>query len=203
MKKWFLISICAILILFSCNQEPLDDGLHTYPGLPNATESGLNTMGCLINGVPWVANIEDPSFFWSLKNVEAFYGENRKGQNDYDRYYLDINCHKFEGKDATLTNGYRIREYVDIRLRPIRNFGNFDATKFDLLDIEYTKYNENEPNKLYILDSLAPIHININYLDTIHNIVSGLFDFRLKEIDDSKDTLRITNGRFDANYWPK
>ena len=54
----------------------------------------------------------------------------------------------------------------------------------------------------FTLDTLAPINMEITILDTVNNIVSGLFDFRLKEIDDSKDTIRISNGRFDANYWP-
>ncbi len=203
MKKFLLIFIALVLIMLSCNREQFDDGLHTYPGLPNATESGLNTMGCLMNGVPWVANIENPDIFSGLNQLEANYGENRKGQNDYDRYNLDITCKKRAEKDKKYVNGYRILEQFYFNLKPVKFSGNYSIDKIEQYSIEYMKSNENEPWKRYILDTFAPIHININYLDTIHNIVSGLFDLRLKRISDSKDTIRITNGRFDANYWPK
>jgi hypothetical protein len=202
MKKYLLISIALVLLLFSCKKEEAIN-LHKYAGLPDATQSGENTMGCLMNGIPWVANIENPDIFSGLNRLEANYGENRKNQNDYDRYNLDITCKKRAEKDKTFVNGYRILEQFYIRLKPIKSIGIYRIDKYESNYIEYMKSNENEPWKQYVLDTLAPIVIDITKFDTIQNIVTGLFDFRLKRISDKNDTLRISKGRFDANYWPK
>ena len=201
MKKYLLISIALVLLLFSCKEEEAIN-LHKYAGLPDATQSGENTMGCLMNGIPWVANIENPDIFSGLNRLEANYGENRKNQNDYDRYYLDLKCNKRAEKDKKYINGYRILENFYIRLRPVRNIGVYDLNDFDIEDLQYVKSNEDEQDKQYILDTNASFRLEITKFDTVQNIVSGLFDFRLKRISDKSDTLRITNGRFDANYWP-
>ncbi|MFT4663498.1 MAG: hypothetical protein ACI8YQ_002166 [Polaribacter sp.] len=55
MKK---ITICLLGVLFlatACNKD--DDGSDNSYGLPNATEQGANTFGCLIDGEPWVAEV--------------------------------------------------------------------------------------------------------------------------------------------------
>ena len=56
-------------------------------------------------------------------------------------------------------------------------------------------------NKTYIIDTLKPQYFEITKLDTIQNIISGVFDLKMKRISDSNDTIQITNGRFDGKYW--
>jgi len=199
-KKNITLSISIILLLFSCKKEDLSY-LHKYPGLPDATQSGENTMGCLINGVPWVANIENPDFFSGLRNLQADYGEYSKNQSLLDRYYLTIVCKKRAEKNEKYINGYRVLEQFYFGLRPINSKGLFYAGSGDVRTIEYIKSNENEEKKRYVLDTLSPIKLEITKFDTLHNIISGLFDFKLKRISNFSDTLMITNGRFDANYW--
>lgn len=57
MKKYLLSMICLFIVVLGCKKDhvaptpPVDNiDLHKYPGLPDATQFGLNTMGCLING---------------------------------------------------------------------------------------------------------------------------------------------------------
>ena len=57
------------------------------------------------------------------------------------------------------------------------------------------------PLKIYALDFSKPQYFEITKLDTARNIISGIFDLRLVEIDDKTDSLQITNGRFDGKYW--
>lgn len=201
MKKYLFISVSLIILLFSCKKEDLSY-LHKYPGLPDATQSGENTMGCLINGVPWIANIENPSFFSSLRRLQANYGENRESQNDYDKYFLKINCKKIAEKDEKLTNGYRISEDFDIYLRPVNKIGQYQKYDFNFFKFNYSIYNDiTGKSKSYIIDSTAIQKIQITKIDTINNIISGLFELKLIRISDNSDSLKITNGRFDANYY--
>lgn len=201
MKKYLLISIALLFFVFSCKKDDLSY-LHQYPGLPDATLTGENTMGCLINGVPWVPKVEGGVIGWpSLEKIQTLYGEPRKNIGSLDRFYLRINFEKRTDQDIKL-NEFKIREFIHFRIRPVFQKEKINILKSEYYYIEYFKANYGEPWKQYILDTLAPINMEITKLDTVRNIVSGLFDFRLKRISDFKDTIRITNGRFDANYWP-
>jgi hypothetical protein len=48
-------------------------------------------------------------------------------------------------------------------------------------------------------------YFEITKLDTIQNIISGLFDLKLVRKNFKtivlNDTIQITNGRFDGKYW--
>jgi len=131
--------------------------------------------------------------------MSVWYGELGKSLGIIDQFSLRIYCFKLVGRNEKLAN-FDIDESFSIEIKPIKSLEKASIQNKEFYYIEYFKRNNYEPRKLYILDTMAPANIEITELDTLHNIVSGLFNFRLKEIDDSKDTLRITNGRFDAKY---
>lgn len=198
--------ICMFIVVLGCKKDhvaptpPVDNiDLHKYPGLPDATQSGENTMGCLINGETWVPKVDGVIGWPSPHKMSVWYGELGKSLGIIDQFSLRIYCIKLVGRNEKLAN-FDIDESFSIEIKPIKSLEKASIQNKEFYYIEYFKRNNFEPWKLYILDTLAPANIEITKLDTLHNIVSGLFNFRLKEIDDSKDTLRITNGRFDAKY---
>jgi hypothetical protein len=62
--KIFLIGLIGLLVLLSCKKEP--------PTLPDETQEGLGTFGCLINGELVIAKRSLRSGVW-VQNVSARY----------------------------------------------------------------------------------------------------------------------------------
>ena len=69
MKKSLLLFLIFALF-FACNK---DDEPTPEPELPPLTTEGLNTLGCYINGEPWVAEIPPLSEITGLRRVKTFY----------------------------------------------------------------------------------------------------------------------------------
>ena len=200
MKKNLFVSISLLSLLFSCKKDGID--LHKYPGLPDATQSGENTMGCLINGKPWVAQKEGTTIGWhTFPIVDCFYGEYRKNISNYDSLYFSIYSRMWLGKNVS-EGRYNIEESLFINLQPINKAGKYFFKDLMKNKIEYWQDSINRPIKIFELDPTRNSYIEITKLDTFHNIISGLFDLKLIEIEDKNDTVRITNGRFDALYTP-
>ena len=77
-----------------------------------------------------------------------------------------------------------------------KTIADFDKIKVEL-------WNNGKTTSIYELDSIVPLYLEITKLDTVNNIVSGLFDFRVKRISNSLDTIRLSHGRFDILYQPE
>ena len=86
MKKYIILSISIILVLFSCKKDDID--LHKYAGLPDATQSGQNIFGCIANGNPWVAGSD---YLTIIPKVSASYDEPQFLTN-WIPFYLQINA---------------------------------------------------------------------------------------------------------------
>ena len=43
-------------------------------------------------------------------------------------------------------------------------------------------------------------YVKVNYIDTSKNIVSGQFQFKLFNNANQKDSIKVTDGRFDLHY---
>jgi len=194
MKKYLFISVSIIILLFSCKKDDID--LHKYAGLPDATQSGQNTMGCLINGKPWVAKV-----FFPLHNSAVYctYGELRPNLSSFDSLLFSG---EFIQQINLLTDSARfeIQDFFNFQLKPIRKIGTYQLKDLYKNQFEYWYDRIGEPLKLYKIDTAKIQYFEITKLDTIKNIISGIFDLRLVEIDDKNDSLQITNGRFDCLY---
>ena len=208
MKKYLLISI-SIFVLFSCKKDPVTPtppvdniDLHKYPGLPDATQSGLNTMGCLINGKPWVADVDGFVLKESQKPVYCTYGELRPKIASYDSllfstlFNQSLNWREDKAR-------YEIQNSFNLQLKPIKKVGTYELKDMYQNKFEYWFDQIDEPIKIYEIDTAKPQYFEITKLDTIQNIISGVFDLKMKRISDSNDTIQITNGRFDGKYWQR
>ncbi len=190
MKQQSFIALLSVLILVSCQK---DKWLEKYPGLPDATRTGSNTAGCLLNGEVWVA---DKDYFWADRAVYAQYGDNHSIGKD-QKFIL-----RLDREISFNDNELEIDERINITLKPLKNVGKQKYSNFEKFEIEFGAINKGKGVKIYALDTRVEPFLNITRLDTVKKVISGTFDFRLKERDDINDTIRLSKGRFDAFYFP-
>jgi len=189
-----LLLIGILCLIVACNK---DDAADNSWGIPDATQTGENTFGCLVNGEPWVAGIATDIFAPGLYELSANYDE--IGSGIADNFYFWVNAEYFpSSKDSS------IRESMFIDLRPIYSEGNVPFSTLDRQNASFNTglFNINNTYKIYRLDTLSNNYINITTLDTVSNVCAGLFSLQLINEDDLMDTIHITNGRFDVRYQP-
>jgi hypothetical protein len=145
--------------------------------LPDATQTGANTFGCLLNGKVWLpkgndgtANFSvyyDPSLMGGTLNVGTYryYGS---GNNDRDNMNLYSDSLTQEGTYALYQKSTRGAIYSNWKACSYAN----DAT---------VPYKTGE--------------LVITKLDLTNGIIAGTFHFTLYK--PGCDSIRITQGRFD------
>ena len=159
--------------------------------LPAQTHEGLNTVGCMINGKPWVPKVGKV--------------------NDVENYFT--NAIKFHYvTNPKYANPPRFRFWA------VKNFQNPCDTAFSLLGFSNVKVYEGGP---YLINNDYPLncyygestggdhplirdgksYLTIDYLDTVKHIISGRFGMNV--MDYKNDTVKITDGRFDVIYNPE
>jgi hypothetical protein len=176
MKKLLLL-FCISFTLFCCNND--DVNCQGIDCLPPATQTGAGTFGCLINGEPFVDN---SGFF------NCFY------QFVDGKYYFNITAN-FDNKIPKVislaTNALQIDFDSTYQLLD-RNQGHFYA--------EVT-FDNNPP--LFLNDNttnnLDTGVITINYFSLENNIISGTFNFKIRDTINNK-IYNITEGRFDTLF---
>jgi hypothetical protein len=176
----------------ACNKD--DDGPDNPYGLPNATESGANTFGCLINGEPWVAKLG--VFAPGLHEIVAYYDEENEGVSDLYGFNIGAN-YLVSSKDSAKA------EIFGIHIMPIYNSGLIDFSDLTRKDADfYTELlNVSGTTKHFELDTLYDNFMDVTKLDTVKNIFSAVFDLRLIRSNSSEvELLTITQGRFDVTY---
>jgi hypothetical protein len=183
MKHNIYILLLAIAIGFTqcCKEKPTSSNNNDIPGLPPATQTGANTLGFLLNGVPWVP----------------------AGNNGTANLSIDF--------DQGINNGgMGIAAYRGIAVNNVEYFGigiidslNFKSSPFDLLlgnrSLFRCRFERNSCDYLSI-DTLikASGSLTISKLDRIQNIIAGTFYATL--IKSGCDTIRLTEGRFDMKF---
>lgn len=80
MKNLTLLLLLSIICISSSCRDDNEDNPY---GLPNATQSGEHTFGCLINGEPWVAEVSviapglhELTMSYDETNTGVFYNNN-------------------------------------------------------------------------------------------------------------------------------
>ena len=169
-------------LILSCCKNDDDQPQNPIDQLPPETQTGEQTIGCLVNGEAFVDNTSFNNFYQFVD------GE----------YYLVINWDKdtFEGfKDGQIAiSGIEIQENQTYALNK-SGYVNGDytgggATFTNNLSDIYGQYETNS-------DYIGQIHFT--RFDTENFIMSGTFEFEAQEIL-SGETISITNGRFDLNF---
>jgi len=198
-----MISTIFFLSMSSCNKEmaapqvgpPLVNKDTCYrwvdTTLPPITHDGLNTVGCMINGKPWVPKVG------KINGNENFYTKS------IDFYYVT---------NPKYANPPRFRFWA------VKNFQNPCDTAFSLLGFANVKVyeggtyliNNDYPLNSHYGESIGGDHslirdgksyLTIDYLDTVKHIISGRFGMNV--LDYKYDTVKITDGRFDVIYNPE
>ena len=166
--------LAALLGLSQCKkneQAPADQ-------LPPATQTGANTLGCLVNGQPWTpqgydgsSNYSvsyDPSYRLGTLNIAAY----RYANSQAKRQTIGI------FSDSLLPGPGRYK---------LRQLGHHGAALDDF-----------QGNCIYDRTSAGAYcrgELIITRLDRAAGIISGTFSFTLAKL--GCDTVRVTQGRFD------
>ena len=175
MKKYLFFVFPLLLLLAYCHKPPEPEP-NPEPDLPAATQEGKGTIGCYINGKPWVPKpyiaISKPQF------LEVVFDETRNNFFALDAYL-----------DGSLHQGFYIRSYSTKIGNNVILSNNRES---------FTNSSNNNNCVDYQLDTTKNRLLTITKLDIEKHIISGLFDF--VAINNCGDTLRFTKGRFDTNF---
>jgi hypothetical protein len=183
-----LFLFIAILTLESCWEEIHPDNLK----LPEITDTGENTFGCLINGEVWSAN--GPPGCWNCgPNPKARLDASPTNDTSASAYRNDILYlgarNAYSGVIAQNLNivllfadSFEIGKPIDLNNK---NSGNIQF------------WDELNNCILIESDSTSNAYVQINKYDEENGIVSGIFEGTLS---DTCQTLEITNGRFDLTF---
>jgi hypothetical protein len=188
MKKYFFTTTTAMLLLLTlmtltyCRKD--DPPQDCPPDLPCATQTGANTFGCYIDGVPWVAKVEPDVLDPSAHPLEVSYDET--GYGGFSNNRVKIQAHYYEvGKI----------DFFSIWLRPVKDIGVFKFEGFPSDDISF-RFS----SKFHYIDTTFNHRFYFSKLDTLNRILSGTFNFT---VVGTNDTIKITDGRFDVKYSPE
>ena len=173
MKKYLIFLIPFLFLMAQCHKTPTPD---PEPDLPPATQEGKGTIGCYINGKPWV-----PKPYIAI------------GVPHYLEVVFDESRNNFFGLEANKDGSFaeQMNIYVQNASLGRNTIIRFNAESF---------YNSNNGNNCfrYYLDTIKPRILDITKLDKEKKIISGTFEFTA--FNNCKDTINITKGRFDTYF---
>ena len=177
-NRWLFLAPLILLLFAGCKKDEICDN----PSLPCQTHEGKNTFGCLIDGSPFVADVN-----FTIGGPVAV-----SGSFDETNNYLLL-----QGKREVNSNGIErinFKSYITNEIGP--NIVDVQTSSY----IGFTDYDG--PKCDYFQDTLNKGQVAITHLDKEKNIISGTFSMTLINPDCSaKQTMVITEGRFDFGYW--
>lgn len=153
--------------------------------LPAITQTGANTFGCLVNGEVWVPR-KEILVPWGILATN-FWETNGLGG-------CSIGCSII----STTKDDFLNLAFGPTLFKPVTCYGNdVLLPKSSLyLRIGHTEYSN------ALKDSLDN-WVKVSMVDTDRNIVAGTFQFTLYNEQAPVKILKITEGRFDLNYYPQ
>ncbi len=188
----FLIGIVALACHKSNDLPPYTGPLPIdYTVLPPATQEGKNTIGCKINGKVWVPRVPFGAVTYTDKSVN-FSEKNYQGYGSAEFNLVDIG----DGLQDWMTIGFKSSYFM-----PTEYHTSPDSTDKKTFVVLLRRLGE-----YYKLDKSRAIYNNkfvLTNVDTLNNFISGTFEFTLYKDESKKDSLKITEGRFDLKYYPE
>jgi Family of unknown function (DUF6252) len=170
-----LAFLCLTFSLFTCKQTDV---------LPQATQEGKNTFGCLIDGKAYV-----PDGGGSFSGIKPVNGGLSGIPSVPNKTGIYIRAYSRDGKELVIfINDNKVANYVlntNTQTRPA-----------SLNSKDYASYTSTEGDE-YVTSSKFTGQITVTKADTVTGIVSGSFDFTAAT--KTGQTVSITNGRFDVN----
>lgn len=175
MKNLFFLSL-VFMLLFSCKDRDEQD----TNVLPEATQTGVNTGGALVNGEVWVAKKAYPDLNNGGVNATMYTFSNGE-------YKLQISLGKFDNY-----TGEKI-------LINITSLSDIENGNYMLNDSYQNRGAYSHPaEETYFTDSSNTGVLTITKFDKVNKIVSGTFSFKAKNSDG--EVVTITDGRFDKQF---
>jgi hypothetical protein len=162
-----LICIGTIFTLFYQCEPP-----EPQTELPEITQTGKNTFGCLINNEIYVPEIRRMLSFQIAVSLNF---------PDYPDYFLSIDTRRVVNEDDNILDAE-----VRFNISNVKQVGKYS------IDFGTVLYNAN----YYHTDSINNGVVIITRIDTINKIISGTFNF-IAENEYSNGKTYITDGRFD------
>jgi hypothetical protein len=171
----FFYALFFFLIACSDDDSPNCQGIDC---LPEATQTGAGTFGCLVNGEPFVDNSGNFNCYYQLVDGE---------------YYFSIRGRK----EGFIPRNIRLSTTsLELATGETYQLVNNEEGQAHAAVIFYTTGNSNNTNTT---NQNFNGSITITNLDFSNNIVSGYFEFNIEDTLTS-DIYIITNGRFDAKF---
>lgn len=168
-----------MLLLLGCSGCK-EGALSPKEELPPATQEGLNTFGCLVNGEVWVPK---PSINPAIHKLSYEYLKKEE--------YFQISATRFFNN-----NGIGVRQLITITINEgMTTTGNYIL---DSPDKRKAKYVDLESGCRHLTDMTQTGTLEITKLDTVNHIIAGTFEFTVWT--EGCDTIRVTDGRFDIKY---
>jgi hypothetical protein len=183
------ISILLILSLYmSCKKS--DDACFQKTVLPNATVTGIDTLGFLKNGTPWV-NYGGHYYIDAAPLIFNVRGS-------YYKYNGEDNFQLSTGRAVKCNSKYIVDDFFYIEIRKgFNHTGNYSLDSSSIRSIHLF----DDINKIdYGTDIRHAGILSISKLDTINKIISGTFESILFNIQNLQDSISLTEGRFDLSY---
>lgn len=171
--KSFLLLLLPLALLLGCKKE----GANPADQLPPATQTGANTLGCLVNGQPWTSQGND-----GTSNYSISYDQSRAG-------VFALQTYRYQQKPND--------NYQYIILEASRLYAPKTYSFQDSLNTRAVIYDKITGCDLSS-DDKATYHkgtLTITRLDLQAGIIAGTFDFVLAK--PGCDTVRVTQGCFD------
>jgi hypothetical protein len=187
--KTTIITLFAfIAIATACCKKPAPAPTKDKYGLPLPTQTGANTFGCLIDGVPFVVEGE---YNWltgdgleaSFSIQDSIFRLRAKAANPKKNFMI---CCK-------IRNGVKGQHQANEYLTVSYSYLSLDGSTIPGQG-GYFIANENLQSTITISET----DITMTTLDTKGKIISGAFDLTLAKSDGT--IIHITEGRFDYKF---
>ena len=177
--KHFILLIAVALTFSCCNNDDDNHG----DTLPPATQTGANTVGCLVNGEVFLPKAEgiNPAV---VVNYEYINGE----------FFFTLAFRDLQGSNNEFVSVQTSRINLEIGQTYILNKNQEE-------DGDYTggggTYGP-DINNHFVTTTTKTGELTITYLDLSNSIISGTFWF--DAINEEGELVEIRDGRFDYVY---
>jgi hypothetical protein len=181
---FILIGLSCILSSSSCDKE--DKTKNCCNCTAPETQKGAGTLSFELNGKVWSPCGNDDNKVYASSIISS----------DVPVLSIYISKKLIKGDDdcGIVLFHPALGELKYAQVSDLKNRFTFDLYLFS------EQYSDITPN-IYYTDTLKPYLMEITKYDKLNKVISGRFYCEMNSYDD-KDTIRITNGRFDAPIIP-
>ena len=186
--KHLILSLILGFLATSCGRSE-DPPANPVAQLPPATQTGANTIGCLVNGEVFLPHQNNPtgpaSKSCNYEFLDNGYHLSINFSNDTQEYLKSVSVRTH---NIDLLQGSIYQLEIDNGYSGITKYG------------EFTKYTGGINGiKRYKTNSVFVGQLKIDRLDKINHIISGTFWF---DGELNGEIIKVTEGRFDMQYTP-